>query len=498
MKRKIVVTAAMILAALSLEAQSVKVVSPNGGESWALNSAQAITWTATNAGTVKVDIVLRNAGARVGVIKSQVALAAGSWAWASVGRLEDGTMVPAGTDYTVRIRDAANTFGDGSDNAFAIAPTAPVFRQFPDRMLPRPLPLGAPKLAVTAINLVRNASGYGVVFGYKNTGTSALPKRHELTVKPDYRVLIDGREIEKGDLFIPESPPAGPGWELTTHSGGSVNFPVHEPWPWHIGKEITIILNERNALNMGSASKTSSLRPIALTVGYDLAFAGPAAIDWNANRARLTVTKVGSNPETSKYVYLNYTVGYYHTNTVSGGPMEATVTYPEGAYTKWESRKIPSTGPFPWHLEIPLEPSAYYDLGFTINSEFRDEFDERNNTLSRVRFIRPGTPLRPRITSMEFSKRIDANGKTQLRTTIALANLTNAAYGGMRLLLKRNGSKADEWNGIALAPEQKLMYINYGDPKGPSPYNTYNNFEALLYDSSGRLVDARSERQIGE
>ena len=79
MKKKIIVTAAMILAALSLAAQSVKVVSPNGGESWALNSAQSITWTSTNPGSVKVDIVLRRGSVRVGAIKSQVALAAGSW-----------------------------------------------------------------------------------------------------------------------------------------------------------------------------------------------------------------------------------------------------------------------------------------------------------------------------------------------------------------------------------------------------------------------------------
>ncbi len=177
-----------------------------------------------------------------------------------------------------------DTIEDFSDNVFAITPAAPVIVKLPERRLPPPFPLRSPKLAVTIINLVRNASGYSIVFGYKNVGNAALPKRHELTVKPDYRVLIDGREIDKGDLFIPESPPAGPGWEMTTHSGGSINFPVYEPRPWYIGKQITIILNERNALNMGSASKTSSLLPIVLTVGYDLAFAGPAVIDWNANR----------------------------------------------------------------------------------------------------------------------------------------------------------------------------------------------------------------------
>lgn len=498
MKKLNFVCLAILLLIAPLAAASVKVVAPNGGETWALHSSHAITWTATDPGNVKVDILLRNASGKVGTIKSQWPLAAGSFPWPDAGRLEDGTLVPAGTDYIVRIRDAANTFGDSSNSPFAIAPAAPVIGHLPERPSLPPLLIGGPKLAVTNINLVRNAGGYSIVFGYKNVGNAALPKRHELTVKPDYRVLIDGREIDRGDLFIPESPPAGPGWEMTTHSGGSINFPVYEPRPWTIGKQIAIILNERNALNMGSASKTSSLLPIVLTVGYDLAFAGPAVIDWSTNRARVTITKVGSSPQNSKHFILNCTIGYYHTNTVSGGPLEATVTYPEGAYTKQESRQIPATGPFPWHLDIPMEPSSYYDLEFHIASESRDEFDERNNDLARVRYERPGTPPGPRITAMTFSRRTDSDGKTSLRTTITIGNTGNAASAGLRLLLKRNGSRAQEWTGISLAPGQKQMYINYGSTKGYSQYNQYIDFEALLYDNSGRLVDARSDKQMGD
>ncbi len=207
---------------------------------------------------------------------------------------------------------------------------------------------------------------------------------------------------------------------------------------------------------------------------------------------------MGSSPQNSKHFNLNCTVGYYHTNTVSGGPLEATVTYPEGAYTKQESREIPGTGPFPWHLDIPMEASSYYDLEFHITSESRDEFDERNNALARVRYERPGTPPGPRLTSMTFSKRTDSDGKTSLRTTITIGNMGNAACGGLRLLLKRNGSRAQEWTGISLAPGQKQIYINYGSTKGYSKYNQYIDFAALLYDNSGRLVDARSDKQIGD
>jgi hypothetical protein len=57
----------------------------------------------------------------VGTIKSNVALASGSWLWASVGRLEDGTVAAPGSDYIVRIRDAGNAFGDNGNAGFTIA-----------------------------------------------------------------------------------------------------------------------------------------------------------------------------------------------------------------------------------------------------------------------------------------------------------------------------------------------------------------------------------------
>ena len=488
MKKALVFIAVAACLLAPLAAQSVTVTSPNGGESWALNSSQTITWTPSNAGSVKVDIILRRGEVKVGVIKSQVALSDGAWTWALVGTLENGTIVAPRTDYTVRIRNTGNTVTDDSNSVFAIAPPLPVIVHRPDRPLPPPLPFLKPKLAVTTINLTPNASGYGIIFGYKNVGDAALPKRSELTVKPDYRVLIDGREVDKGDLFIPQTPPAAPGWEMTTHSGGFINFPANEPKPWNIGKEITIILNERNALNMGSASKTSSLLPIVLQVGYNLAFAGPAIIDWGANKASVTITKVGSIPQNSTYFSLQQTIRYYHTNTVHGG---ATVTYPDGPYTDVRNKKFPITGPFPLRVDIPMEPSSYYDLDFQIFSQQRDQFDERDDALPRTRFERPGIPAGPRIHSVSFSTRADSRGKpTQLRTVITLLNEADHGVGGLRLVLKRDGSQAEEWKEISLSAGQKQLYINYGSL--PKPYPPAY-FQIFLYEGGNHLIDSRSE-----
>jgi len=114
------VTAALLLAVLLLAAQSVKIVSPNGDESLALNTAHDITWTSQSSGAEKMDIILPREGARIGYVKRNVELSAGRWAWTRVGKLDDGSAVPAATDYQIRIRDAGGAFHDNSDRNFAI------------------------------------------------------------------------------------------------------------------------------------------------------------------------------------------------------------------------------------------------------------------------------------------------------------------------------------------------------------------------------------------
>jgi hypothetical protein len=484
MKKTFIAITAFILSLLPLAAQTITVDSPKGGETLVRGQPWQIAWTATHVSQNVRIVLIKAAGPKFGVIQSPLAPGASPWGW-TIGQTDAG-IAPAGS-YKIRVITLDGTIQGVSKQAFTISDMK-VIEKRPIESLPPISLLLRPQLAVTAINLVRNASGYGIIFGYKNVGKVALPKRHELPVKPDYRVLIDGREIDKGDLFIPESPPAGPGWELTTHSGGFINFPVNEPRPWYIGKEITIILNERNVLNMGSVSKISSLLPMALTVGYDLAFAGPVTIDWSANTAHLVITKVGSNPENSKHFTLYQTIRYYHTNTVHSG---ARVTIADGPYTDNRSKEFPLTGPFPLRVDIPMEPSPYYDLEFHIYAQERDQFDERNDALPRTRFERPGIPVGPRIHAVSFSTRADSRGNpTQLRTVITLLNEADHVVGGLRLVLNRDGSKAEEWKEIALAGGQKQLYINYG-PLPESYPPAY--FQVYLYDNQGKLIDSRSE-----
>jgi hypothetical protein len=243
---------------------------------------------------------------------------------------------------------------------------------------------------------------------------------------------------------------------------------------------------------MGSAAKTSSLLPIVLTVGYDLAF-GPVSFDWSICKAHVVVTKVGSSPQLSKNFYLRYTVrGYHPPENVKHGTTEATVTLSPGPFTSYGTLTFPSSGPFPKHLDVPAGGgySTFYELELVLSKDFRDEFDERNNSAPVVRYNRPEVPVGPRIMSIGFGKAQNSQGKDVLRTWITLNNKDNRGYSGLRLILKRNDDKLQEWPGLIIGPEQQRMLTNDSkwDPMSG------NVFTAYLYDGSGKILyDARSQ-----
>lgn len=100
--------------------KGIAVTSPNGGNTWMLGDAYNITWAAHGI-TGNVRLLLYKDGVNLGVIASNLAPAAGSYAW-TVGQHSNGTALP-GTGYTVRIREIGTTVGDDSDAAFTILPT---------------------------------------------------------------------------------------------------------------------------------------------------------------------------------------------------------------------------------------------------------------------------------------------------------------------------------------------------------------------------------------
>ena len=124
MRKSIAIILFLGLIAPALSGQTATMTAPKSGDSWVRDTTQPITWTWSGAASVKLVLVSQSAG-NMGIIKSGLALGAGSYAW-KVGTLEDGKSVPAKTDYKVRIVVVASNAILDASPLFAIGePTAP-------------------------------------------------------------------------------------------------------------------------------------------------------------------------------------------------------------------------------------------------------------------------------------------------------------------------------------------------------------------------------------
>jgi len=121
MRRTFLLMSAMLVLLATAQAQSITVTSPNGSESWTIGSARDITWNARGI-SGNANVVLFRGTSRVGIIKSAIPVASGSFRWVQAGKLEDGTFVPAGNDYKIKVRSVSAGIEDLSDGPFTLAP----------------------------------------------------------------------------------------------------------------------------------------------------------------------------------------------------------------------------------------------------------------------------------------------------------------------------------------------------------------------------------------
>lgn len=130
-----------------------------------------------------------------------------------------------------------------------------------------------PRLVVSDISLrpIPNNEGFYIFFAYKNIGEGGLPRASEMSLKPNYRVLIDNREIQHGQLFFPDTP-TPPGWGIPQDVGfsaGDIKYQLNDD-RWRIGNWLTVLINENKALGSESHSMTVNLRQMALQFWYDV------------------------------------------------------------------------------------------------------------------------------------------------------------------------------------------------------------------------------------
>jgi len=104
--------------------KSITVISPNGGENWLIGSNKTITWDCIGL-TSTIKISLWKDGVLVGDITSNTldpSLKSYSWI---AGKLLNGTMVAAGSGYTIKIKENGTAITDVSNASFTLTSNTP-------------------------------------------------------------------------------------------------------------------------------------------------------------------------------------------------------------------------------------------------------------------------------------------------------------------------------------------------------------------------------------
>jgi len=96
---------------------TIRIISPNGGETWPLNKIRIITWNIFDV-TSTLNITLWKDGEEIGPIAEDISPTTTSFSW-TVGNYEGGTVAPA-TGYTIKIKEKGTTVSDTSDSSFTI------------------------------------------------------------------------------------------------------------------------------------------------------------------------------------------------------------------------------------------------------------------------------------------------------------------------------------------------------------------------------------------
>jgi hypothetical protein len=264
--------------AFNISNAKITVTEPGHDVTWKPGETHLIQWTHTGPMADYVRIVLEPHLGGPLYYAADSTDNDGSFSWTI-----PPNVIPA--EYKLVIR-AVDGFPFGVSPRIIIGSGARVLNP---RMERPPNLLIFPVLSISDVKLTANDDGFVITFGYKNSGTGPLPKGPEMPVKPDFRVLIDNREVARGNLIFPafEAPP---GWEMPTFYGCEIKYQSSGifDYKWTIGNLITVKINENKANGMASDSKSYNLKPMALNFSYDVMITG-ATLDWNTGILRADI-----------------------------------------------------------------------------------------------------------------------------------------------------------------------------------------------------------------
>ncbi len=307
MKKSVcIVTFLFILGGIGL-AQEIKVTQPASGVTWNIGGTYVIQWTSIGTTKPTVKIMLWQGGTKVMDIVDSTPNS-GSYSWTIPSTVAPET-------YKVRVRTIGdNIVGIGAafniGSASTTTPPIKVFRPIDpgDRA---GLRLKFPALSISDVKLTPTLEGFVVTFAYKNTGTGPLPKSSEMPVKPNFRVLIDNREVNQGSLIFPAFA-AQPGWEVPTFYGCDIKYQTAPSFDhtWTIGNVITVKINENKVNGMESDSQSYNLKPMALNYSYDAILTG-ATLDWDKEILTVNVRFDGQIGSFNKFIVFNSAANEY-------------------------------------------------------------------------------------------------------------------------------------------------------------------------------------------
>ena len=309
MKRSVcVVIFLFILGGIGL-AQEITVTQPAADVTWNIGAPYLIQWTSKGTTKPTVKIMLWQGSTNIMDIVDSTPNT-GSYPWTIPPTLSLGS-------YKVRVRTIGDTIV-GISGAFNIgsagtAPTTPpvkVVRPIDPGDMAR-FRLKFPALSISDVKLSPTLEGFVVTFGYKNSGTGPLPKSSEMPVKPNFRVLIDNREVNQGSLIFPAFP-APPGWEVPTFYGCDIKYQTAPTFDrtWTIGNVITVKINENKVNGMESDSQSYNLKPMALNYSYDAILTG-ATLDWDKEILTVNVRFDGQIGTFNKFILFNSAANEY-------------------------------------------------------------------------------------------------------------------------------------------------------------------------------------------
>ncbi len=320
MKKMLMGAVILALVAAIAAAQSIVVDKPAAGQTVLKEETCHILWTKNGTMPNLVRISLRNSQtlAEVLLIKDG-ANNSGSYDWVVPKTIPDGTYV-----IRVKVKDAAIQSDSGQFPLHGPQPPGPavIQREPMAGRIPPPAFIGKPALSISGAGLVVYTDSFRITFAYKNSGMGNLPKSSEMPVKPTFRVLVDGKLLNQGNLTIPAFP-AQPGWEMPSYYGGEIKLPGPAEWDytWTIGNSLAIYINENNINGMASDTKTYDLRKLALGYVFDATIAG-AMYNFSTENLTMTVHIDGQWGNAKKFRLYSTGTSQFYVDKGMGGFME--------------------------------------------------------------------------------------------------------------------------------------------------------------------------------